>query len=123
MSHISCFMSHNTTYSRGLFAEFLARAYLRLHGFSIVKSRYITGRNTHRAEIDIIARRGQLLVFIEVKNRPTIHTACDAVTPAQAARLRRAAETYIMKTGWGGNARFDIIAVCGLRIHWIKNAI
>lgn len=123
MSHISCFMSHNTTYSRGLFAEFLARAYLRLHGFRIVRSRYITGRNTHRAEIDIIACRGNLLVFVEVKNRPNIHIACDAVTAPQAARLRRAAETYIMKTGWGGNARFDIIAVCGFRIHWIKNAI
>lgn len=116
-------MHSKTSYQRGLFAEFLARAYLRLHGFSIVKSRYITGRNTHRAEIDIIARRGQLLVFIEVKNRPSINTACDAVTPAQAARLRRAAETYIMKTGWGGNARFDIIAVCGFHIHWIQNAI
>lgn len=116
-------MRSKTSYQRGLFAEFLARNYLRLHGFRIVRSRYITGRNTHRAEIDIIARRGQLLVFIEVKNRPTVHTACDAVTSIQAARLRRAAETYIAHVGWGGDARFDIIAVCGFHIHWIKNAI
>ena len=116
-------MRSKTSYSKGLFAEFMARNYLRLHGFNIVCSRYVTGRNTRRAEIDIIARRGKLLVFVEVKNRRNIQDACDAVTAPQAARLRRAAETYIAHTGWGGDARFDIIAVCGMRIHWIKNAI
>lgn len=116
-------MPSKTSYSKGLFAEFLARNYLRLHGFRIVKSRYITGRHTNRAEIDIIARRGKLLLFVEVKNRPTISTALDAVTYAQSLRLRRAGETYLAQTCWDGNARFDIIAVCGLRIHWIKNCI
>ena len=116
-------MRFKTSYSKGLFAEFLVRNYLRLRGFSIVKSRYITGRNTNRAEIDIIARRRNLLVFIEVKNRPNLHTAFDAITLRQSARLRRAAETYISRIGWNGDARFDIIAVCGLHIHWIKNAI
>ena len=116
-------MHSKTSYSKGLFAEFLARAYLRMRGYRIMKSRYITGRNTHRAEIDIIARRGNLLIFIEVKNRPDLHTAFDAITAPQAVRLRRAAETYIARTGWTGDARFDVIAVCGLRIHWIKNAI
>ena len=116
-------MPSKTSYSKGLFAEFLARNYLRLHGFRIVKSRSITGRHTNRAEIDIIARRGKLLLFVEVKNRPTVSTALDAVTYAQSLRLRRAGETYLAQTRWDGNARFDIIAVCGLRIHWIKNCI
>ena len=57
-------MLSKTSYTKGLFAEFLARTYLRFHGFSIVKTRYITGSNTNRAEIDIIARRGKLLLFI-----------------------------------------------------------
>ncbi|MFQ6703087.1 MAG: YraN family protein [Alphaproteobacteria bacterium] len=116
-------MHSRTSYSKGLFAEFLARTYLRLHGFRIVKSRYITGRNTNRAEIDIIARRGNLLIFVEVKNRPDLQTAFDAITRHQSARLRRAAETFIARTGWMGDARFDVIAVCGLHIHWIKNSI
>ena len=116
-------MHSRTSYSKGLFAEFLARTYLRLHGFRIVKSRYITGRNTNRAEIDIIARRGNLLIFVEVKNRPDVQTAFDAITMRQSARLRRAAETFIARTGWMGDARFDVIAVCGLHIHWIKNSI
>ncbi len=115
--------SNVNTYRRGLRAEFIARMYLRMHGFRILHNRYITGRNTNRAEIDIIAQRGKLIVFIEVKSRPDIKTACDAITPPQARRLRAAADTYIAQRQWTGNARFDVIAVCGWRITWFKNAI
>lgn len=116
-------MRSRTSYQTGLWAEFYARLYLRLHGFRIVSSRYITGRNTNRAEIDIIARRGSLLIFVEVKRRRDLTTAFEAITSPQAARLRRAAESYLARNCWGGDARFDVIAVCGHRIHWIKNAI
>lgn len=115
--------SNVNTYRRGLRAEFIARMYLRLHGFRILHNRYITGRNTNRAEIDIIARRGNLIVFIEVKCRPDIRTACDAITPSQARRLRAAADTYLIQRGWVGDARFDVIAVCGWHVTWFKNAI
>ncbi len=112
-----------SSYSKGLFSEFIARMYLRMHGYRIIANRYITGRNTNRAEIDIIARRGNLIVFVEVKNRPNITTALDAVTPRQASRLRRAGETYLARRRWTGDARFDIIVVCGCRVHWVKGAI
>ena len=116
-------MHFKSTYTQGIFAEFWARMHLRMHGYRIVRSRYITGRNTHRAEIDIIARKRNLLVFIEVKSRPTVACGFDAITTHQAARLRRAAETFISQIGWRGDARFDVIVVCGWRVHWIKNAI
>ena len=116
-------MRSRTSYSKGLFAEFIARIYLRLHGYKILKSRYITGRNTNRAEIDIIARHKNTIIFIEVKNRVSVQNAWDAITPQQAARLRRAAETYLTKQRWMGDARFDVIFVCGHKVHWIKNAI
>lgn len=116
-------MHSSTSYSKGLFAEFLARMYLRMHGCRIIKSRYITGRNTNRAEIDIIARYKDTLIFIEVKRRNNLQRAWDAITPTQAVRLRRAAETYIITHNWRGDARFDAIMVCGWKIHWIKNAI
>ncbi len=116
-------MHSDTTYRRGLWAEFLARMYLRLHGYRIVACRYVTGKNTHRAEIDIIARRKNTLVFIEVKSRPDVRTAFAAITTTQRFRLRRAAETYIARTGWRGDARFDVIAVCGRKIHWIRGAL
>ncbi|MCL1892544.1 MAG: YraN family protein [Alphaproteobacteria bacterium] len=112
-----------TTYRAGLFSEFLARLYLRLHGFSILKSRYVTGRHTGRAEIDIIARRGDLVIFVEVKNRPSIEAAFEAITYAQTQRLRSAAETWLARNQWRGDARFDVIVVTGWRLSWFKNAI
>ncbi len=115
--------SKNNSYTTGLRAEFIARMYLRLHGFHILHSRYITGRNTNRAEIDIIAKRKNLIIFVEVKSRPDVQTACEAVTIPQARRLRAAADTFLMHRGWMGDARFDVIAVCGWRVTWFKNAI
>jgi putative endonuclease len=114
---------NKTSYQIGLYSEFLARMYLRLHGYKILSKRYITGKRTNRAEIDIIAKHKKTIVFIEVKARKNLSTAWDAITPTQSARLRRAAETYLIKKHWNGDARFDVIAVCGHKIYWAKNAI
>jgi putative endonuclease len=111
------------SYKSGLFAEFLARMYLQLHGFRILESRYVTGRYTGRAEIDIIARRGNIIIFCEVKNRPSAEIGINAVSYSQHARLRRAAENYLSRKRWMGDARFDIIVVSGLKIQWFKNAV
>ena len=111
------------SYKTGLVSEFIARMYLRLHGCRILKNRYITGRNTGRAEIDIIARRGDLMVFVEVKYRPDITTGICAISRPQAVRLRRSAETYIARTHWTGNARFDAIIVMPHKIRWIQGII
>lgn len=111
------------SYESGLFAEFLAKMYLRMHGFRIVRSRYITGRNTGRAEIDIIARRRNLMIFVEVKRRPSVDIAWAAITPVQSVRLRRAAENFIARNGWTGDTRFDAILVCGWRIYWARGAM
>ena len=115
--------SDKTSYQIGLYSEFLARWFLRFHGYRILKNRYITGKNTNRAEIDIIAKKKNTIVFIEVKSRKTISAAWDAITPTQSARLRRAAETFLINKRWMGNARFDVIVVCGHKIYWAKNAI
>lgn len=110
------------SYKTGIFSEILACAYLMLHGFRIVRRRYTTGRYTNRAEIDIIARRGNLIVFIEVKHRKTMNAAWGAITNPQVRRLRAAAETYLIQKHWTGDSRFDVIIVRGLHIKWIKNA-
>lgn len=110
------------TYQTGLFAEWYARMFLRIHGCKILKSRYVTGKNTGRAEIDIIAQHKNTIIFIEVKCRPSLQTAWDAITPTQIKRLRNAAETFLAKKQWVGDARFDMIAVVGRKIYWTKNA-
>ena len=115
--------SKMNSYKTGIFSEFIARMYLRLHGFKIISQRYITGRNTNRAEIDIIAKRKNLIIFVEVKHRKTIGAAWGAISDHQISRLRRAAETFLLKKHWNGDARFDVIIVHGWHIDWIKKAI
>ena len=110
------------SYQKGIFSEIVACAYLMLHGFKIVKRRYTTGRHTGRAEIDIIAQRGNLIVFIEVKKRKTISAGFEAITWPQVKRLRAAAETYLLQKRWMGDARFDVIIIHGIHIEWIKQA-
>jgi putative endonuclease len=111
------------TYRAGLFCEWIARQFLRLHGFRILESRHVTGRNTGRAEIDIIARRGGLILFVEVKNRRTALAGLDAISYFQHDRLRSAAEVWLRYHRWLGRARFDAIVVSGMKIKWFKNAV
>ena len=111
------------SYNIGVFSELIACAYLILHGFRIVKRRYITGRLTNRAEIDIIAKKKDLLIFVEVKRRSNTTEAFNAITSAQIKRLRTAAETYILQKNWCGNARFDAIIITPKKLQWIKGAI
>ena len=110
------------SYQKGIFSELVACAYLMLHGFRIVRRRYTTGRYTGRAEIDIIARRGNLIVFVEVKKRKSIDAGFNAITWAQTKRLRAAAETYLLQKRWMGDARFDVIIIHGWKITWVKQA-
>ena len=121
-------MRFKSTYTVGVFSEFIARLYLRLHGFKILKSRYITGRNTHRAEIDIIAQQRNVLVFVEVKSRTSEEygNAYDAVDDKKIRLLISAAQAYIRKYNIDLKFRFDIITVIGnsepYRIEHIEDA-
>ena len=75
-------------YRSGKWAEFLARLYLRLHGYQIVAKNIIVGRGTTAGEIDIIACKHKCLVFVEVKKRRTLDEAAYAITLKQRQRLR-----------------------------------
>lgn len=94
---------------RGRRAEFLAKWWLRLNGYTVLAVRF----KRPFGEIDIIARRGQTLVFVEVKQRQTIEAAKDAVAPRAWLRIARAAEAWaatqpdLPDLNW----RFDLIAV------------
>jgi putative endonuclease len=70
----------------GRFAEVIAAAWLMAKGWRILGFRL----KTRAAEIDLLARRGEVLAVVEVKRRSTVEQALAAVTPDQAARLRRA---------------------------------
>lgn len=89
--------------------EELAAAYLATKKFEIIHRNYRHGRG----EIDIIARRGDWTIFVEVKTRTsTTYGEPEAfVTPAKARQLYQAAEEYIFATAWQGHVRFDVVSV------------
>ena len=109
-----------TTYQRGVAAEHLAAIFLRFKGYRVLERRY----KTPVGEIDLIVRRGNTLVFVEVKERSTMRTALECLTPAMRARIIRAAQFYIAgHPACAGMAmRFDLVATCGFSIRHLDNA-
>ncbi len=97
------------THDRGLMAEGVAELFLRAKGFQILERRY----RTKVGEVDLIALDDDTLVFIEVKNRPTLDDALFSITPKMRARISDAAMSflsdhpnYTMRP-----MRFDVMAV------------
>jgi putative endonuclease len=83
-------------------------------------------------EIDIICRRGNQLVFVEVRCRqnPRYASAAASITPAKQRRLWRTAQLYLQRRGWSDRypCRFDVIAFSPTMtaaedgIQWLQNA-
>lgn len=94
---------------RGRWGEWLARWLLRLKGYRILAATY----RSPVGEIDIVARRGDVLAVIEVKARSNLALAGDAVQPRQRARLVRASTAFLAHNPDlnGLTVRFDVILV------------
>ncbi|WP_137389103.1 YraN family protein [Rhodoligotrophos defluvii] len=94
---------------RGIRAETMAALLLRLKGFRILERR----ARTPVGEIDIIACRGRLVVFVEVKQRARRDSAMLALRERQQARIVRAARFWLPRhpslSDW--NYRFDMVIV------------
>jgi putative endonuclease len=76
----------------GLSAESRAAAYLMAKGYRILARRF----RTPHGEIDLVARRRNLLAFVEVKARATLDEAAFAVTPRQQLRIINAAQAWLV---------------------------
>lgn len=96
-------------YRRGYRGEWLAALALMLKGYRIVARRY----RTKLGEIDLIARRGDLVLIVEVKARPTLIEAMDAVTYTAERRIERTADLWLarQRDSAGLSLRFDLVAV------------
>jgi putative endonuclease len=93
----------------GRAAETIAACLLRLKGYRILAHRF----RGSRGEVDLIARRGGLLVFVEVKRRGSLDDAALSITDRQRARIIGAAEEYLALHPQLGSAgvRFDAVLV------------
>lgn len=114
-----------TNYSSGKYAEGLAKFYLRIKGYGIIAENYKTGRGTGAGEIDLIAKKANLIVFIEVKKRKDIDTAAYSIFESQKQRIINGAKAFIMHNPKYENydLRFDAILIKQpFSIKHIKNA-
>ena len=96
-------------YRRGVISEILAAAYLRCRGYRILARRF----RASSGEIDLIAQRGRLVAFVEVKRRRDTNAAESAVTPRQRQRIQRAADIWIARNQRyaAHDRRFDVIFI------------
>jgi len=116
---------HSETMTLGSRGEEIALDYLRQRSYRILETNY----RCKCGEIDIIARDGSVLVFVEVKTRRTASYGPPqlSVTPFKQRQISKAALTYLVKHRlMESNARFDVIGVLlqggGSMVDHIKNA-
>lgn len=104
----------------GAASEDAASAYLQSIGYRIV-TRNLRGPG---GEIDIVARDGETIVFVEVKARTTrrFGSALGAVDARKRARLRRVAADYLQFVAPTARARFDVLTFEGTTPRLHRNA-
>jgi putative endonuclease len=106
---------------RGRRGEDLAAAWYHDHGYTVVARNW----RCPAGEIDLVARRGRLVVVCEVKARrtATYGTAATAVHADKQRRLRRLAAAWLRATGTHGvDLRFDVVAITGPDVVVIPDA-
>lgn len=107
-------------------SEQLARQYLERRGYRLVEANF----HCRWGEIDLILKKGQELVFAEVRSRSNLHygTPAESVDEKKRAKLRKAAQYYLychpdMEKYY---CRFDVLSVLWekghARIVWLADA-
>ena len=99
-----------------------AGAYLTDQGYQILEYNF----RCRLGEIDIVARDGAYLVFVEVKYRRSAESGnpLEAVNHKKQRMISRTASYYCLTHGYGETmpCRFDVVAVLGDEIQVVQNA-
>ncbi len=102
-------------------AEERARLYLESQGLHLVQRSFLC----KGGEIDLIMRDAHYVVFVEVRQRADARFggAIASVTTAKQKRLVHAAQVYLQGLRNQPACRFDLIAIDGEHLQWLKNII
>lgn len=110
----------------GKAGEDFAARYLRKNGYQILERNY----HSRFGEIDIIAGKGEYIVFVEVKTRKpgSMVSPLESVTPSKQRKIRQTARFYLAAHQDGLQPRFDVACVTevpgkhGFTIEYFENA-
>ena len=111
--------ANDTTTARGREAETQAADYLEKRGLRVVDRNF----RVRGGEIDLIARDGATLVFVEVRqrSRSDYGGAAASITAAKRRRLVLAARHWLARHG-DAACRFDCVLIDGDRLEWLRDA-
>lgn len=101
--------------------EQIAAEYLKDCGYEILECNY----RCRLGEIDIVAKNGAYLVFVEVKYRKNLKmgSPLDAVNIAKQQKIRKVCQWYLMEKRFNDiPIRFDVVGILGNEITLIQNA-
>ena len=120
-------MKGPTTKALGDAGEALALAHLLRHGLTLVQRNYRVARgpSARGGEVDLILReRDGTLVFAEVRSRAgSAHGgAAASITATKQRRIVYAARHYLQALRQMPPCRFDVIAIDGERVEWLRGA-
>lgn len=101
--------------------EDAALTHLLRHGLTLVDRNF----RYRGGELDLVMRDGGTLVLVEVRRRASqrFGGAAASIGRAKQARLVLAAQTYLQRYRMPPACRFDVIAIDGAVLSWLKNAI
>jgi putative endonuclease len=108
-------------HKRGLAGENQAIRYLQSQGWQVVAHRFRVGR----IELDIVARRGPVVAFVEVKVRrgTAFGSPFEAITGAKRREMVKAARAWVDRFGQPHDIfRFDCIALTGNKLEHLEDA-
>lgn len=112
----------------GILGEQIARDFLGKNGYLILETNY----RCTEGEIDIVARQGECLVFVEVKARRGLEFGSpeESITPAKMKKLRKASARYLQDhENHHDSWRIDVVAIemdrkgRATRIEIVENAV
>jgi putative endonuclease len=111
-------VTRTSAQQKGDDAESRAAACLLARGLVILARNARVGRG----ELDVVARDGEVVVFVEVRRRKTRVDALESIGPRKQGLLVRAAARWLGQHAPHARARFDVVVVVGDRIDHIIDA-
>jgi putative endonuclease len=118
-SRITAELRRRRARSAGQRAELWAALYLRLKGYRILARGYCV----RGGEIDLVARRGSNIIFVEVKYRPTLTEAMMAIDAWKRQRISRAARVWLAANPWAAALTLRGDAVYLAPRQWPRHVI
>jgi len=106
---------------RGRHAETLCAWFLRLKGYRILAHSF----RCPLGEVDIVAQKGGVCVFVEVKARKDLRGSLEAISAKQRKRIENAAQVFLQQNSKciDKGVRFDVIGVSPWKLpHHFKDA-